>query len=90
MNNTSERIMEIYTTSQARENLFKLVDQAAISHEPVYIVGKRHKAVLISEEDYASLLETTYISSIPGLKESILKSSQEPLESFADVVDWED
>ena len=50
--------MEIYTTSQARANLFKLVDHAAHSHDPVYIVGNNHKAVLIAEEDYKALLET--------------------------------
>ena len=81
--------MEIYTTSQARANLFKLVEHAAQSHEPVYIVGKHNKTVLISEEDYRAMIETLYLVSIPGMKDSILNSSQEPLESFSDKIDWD-
>lgn len=81
--------MEIYTTSQARANLFKLIEHAVKSHDPVYIVGKTNKAVLISEEDYRAILETLYLTSIPGMKESILQSSQEPIESFSDKIDWD-
>ncbi len=81
--------MEIYTTSQARANLFKLVEQAAQSHDPVYIVGKHNKAVLISEEDYRSMMETLYLISIPGMKDSILNSSKEPIENFSDKIDWD-
>ena len=81
--------MEIYTTSQARANLFKLIEQTAQSHDPVYIVGKNNKAVLISEQDYRAMVETLYISSIPGMKESILQASQAPIESFSDKIDWD-
>ena len=82
--------MEIYTTSQARANLFKLMEHAVESHDPVYIVGKHNKAVLISEEDYRALIETLYISSIPGMKDSILSASKEPIENFSDKIDWDD
>ena len=82
--------MEIYTTSQARANLFKLIDHAAQSHDPIYIVGKHNKAVLISEEDYKALIETLHITSIPDMKESILSSSKEPMEDFSDRIDWHD
>lgn len=81
--------MEIYTTSQARTNLFKLIDYAAESHDPVYIIGKKHKAVLIAEEDYKALLETLYLNSIPGMKHSIITASQEPIENFSDKIDWD-
>lgn len=82
--------MEIYTTSQARENLYKLVDYVADSHEPVYILGKRNKAVMISEEDFRMMQETLYLSAIPGMKESLLKSREEPIENFSDKLDWEE
>lgn len=80
--------MEIYTTSQARANLFKIVSYTNQSHDPVYIVGKSNKAVIISEEDYRAMTETLYITSIPNLKDSILKASKEPIESFTEVIDW--
>ena len=81
--------MEIYTTSQARENLFKLVDQTSTEHEPIYIVGKRHKAVLISEEDYSSMIETLYLTSIPGMKESLINARKTPLDQYSDHLDWD-
>jgi len=81
--------MEIYSTSQARANLFKLVEHTAVSHDPIYIVGKHNKAVLLSEEDYRAMLETLYIISIPGMKDSLLKARKEPLEKFSDEIDWD-
>lgn len=82
--------MEIYTTSQARANLFKLIEHTAKLHDPIYIVGKHNKAVLISEDNYRAMIETLYICSMPGMKNSILKASQEPLENFSDTIDWDD
>jgi antitoxin YefM len=79
--------MNMYTTSQARANLFKIIDHASESHEPVYIIGKKHKVVMMSEEDYRAIAETLYISSVPGLKDSILNSSKEPLENFSEEID---
>jgi RPE1 domain-containing protein len=81
--------MDIYTTSQARVSLFKLVENANITHNPVYIVGKRNKAVLISEEDYRAMIETLYITSIAGMKDSIIAASKEPLESYSESIDWD-
>ena len=76
--------MAILTTSQARAKLFKLIDYTAKSHAPVYIVGKQNKAVLISEDDYRALQETLYLTSIPGMIESILNASKEPLDTCVD------
>jgi prevent-host-death family protein len=59
---SEEHNMEIYTTSQARANLFQLVEHTNASHNPVYIVGKNSKAVLISEEDYREMIETLYLT----------------------------
>lgn len=81
--------MTIYTTSQARSQLFKLMDYTNTFHEPVYIVGKNNKSVLLSEEDYRSMMETLYISNIPGMKESLLNLRKEPLENFSDTLDWD-
>lgn len=82
--------MEIYTTSQARSNLFKLVAYINESHEPVYIVGKQSKAVLLSEEDYRAMVETLYLMSIPGMTASILSASKEPMENFSEGINWDD
>lgn len=81
--------MEIYTSSQARANFFKLLEHAVEAHDPIYIVGK-HKAVLISEADYRAMVETLYLTSVPGMKDSILSAMKEPIEKFSDKIDWDD
>ncbi len=82
--------MNMYTTSQARANLFKIIDHASGAHEPIYIIGKKNKVVLIAEEDYRAMAETLYITSVPGLKDSILKASKEPIENFSDEINFDD
>ena len=80
--------MEAYTTSQARANLFKLIDYTVSSHDPVYIIVKNKKAVLIAEEDYRAIIETLYLTSIPGMRDYIISTSKEPIENFASEIDW--
>ena len=46
--------MELLTVSEARKNLYKLVDNVASSHAPKFIKGKRNSAVLLSKEDWDS------------------------------------
>lgn len=63
--------MVTLTASQARAKLYKLLDEAASSHEPIQITGKRANGILISEDDGRSIQETLYLLSIPGMRESI-------------------
>ena len=65
--------------TQARSKLYQLLDQAADSHEPIPITGKRTNAVLVSEDDWRSIQETLYLVSIPGMRDSIRKGMAEPL-----------
>jgi len=44
--------MTTITATEARKKLYHLLDDVSDSHEPVHITGKRHSAVLISEEDW--------------------------------------
>lgn len=81
--------MEIYTATQAQNNLIEIIEQVAQSHEPTYIVGEKGKAVLISECDYRAMMETLHLTTIPGIKDSIIKASQEPLEEFSEGIDWD-
>jgi len=65
--------MSIINATNARNNFFKVIDEAITTHEPVYVTGKNGNVVIISEEDWRSIQETIYLSSIPGLKEKIIK-----------------
>jgi antitoxin YefM len=80
--------MPTITASAARASLYKLVDQAAETHEPVQIVGKRHNAVLVSEEDWRAIQETLYLLSIPGMRESIVKGMKTPLSRTSKTLKW--
>jgi antitoxin YefM len=80
--------MKTLTASQARVRLYRLLDQAASSHEPIQITGKRANAVLISEEDWRSVQETLYLLSIPGMRESIRKGLKEPVEKCRPSLKW--
>lgn len=80
--------MNIINVTEARNNLFQLINQTNLSHEPIHIKGKTCNAVIISEEDYDSLQETLYINSIKGLAQSIIDASNEPLEACSDTLKW--
>jgi len=54
----------------------------------VQITGKHGNAVLVSEEDWGLIQETLYLLSIPGMRESILKGIEEPLDECDDELDW--
>ena len=76
------------TASQARSRLYRLLDEAAASHEPIQITGKRSNAVLVSEEDWRSIQETLYLLSIPGMRESIREGLDTPVEQCCQELDW--
>ena len=59
------------TASEARADLYRLIDQAAESHQPILISGKRSSAVLVSAEDWQAIQETLFLLSVPGMRESI-------------------
>lgn len=80
--------MTTLTASEARANLYRLIDQTAASHQPIHIAGKRTSAVLISAEDWQSIQETLYLLSVPGMRESIKEGMVEPLGESARELDW--
>ena len=80
--------MSALTASEARSNLYRLIDEAATNHKPVVITGKRHSAVLVSAEDWASIQETMFLLSIPGMRESIREGLAEPISKSRKTLDW--
>ena len=80
--------MKSIAVTQARSNLFKLIDEAINNSEPIQITGKRGNAVLISESDWRSINETLYLLSIPGMRESIVDGMNTPIEECSEELDW--
>ncbi len=80
--------MQHLTASEARANLYRLMDQTAESHQPISISGKRHDAVLLSAEDWQAIQETLYLLSVPGMRDSIKEGMTEPVDTCAKELDW--
>jgi len=80
--------MTTLTATEARKQLYGLLDSVAASHEPVQITGKRNSAVLISEEDWRAIQETLRLISIPGMRGSIVEGMQTPVEECDEELDW--
>ena len=78
----------LFTASEARAGLYRLIDQTAESHQPILISGKRSSAVLVSAEDWQAIQETLYLLSVPGMRESIKKGRAEPLNKSARLLRW--
>lgn len=80
--------MTTLSVTEARANLYRVIDEAAVSHEPVLITGKRNNAVLVSEEDWSAIQETLYLLSIPGMRESIKQGMEEDITECSQELDW--
>jgi prevent-host-death family protein len=76
------------TATEARSNLYRLIDETAESHQPVVIMGKRNKAVLVAEEDWAAIQETLFLLSVPDMRESIREGMDTPVEDCDEELDW--
>ncbi len=80
--------MHALTASEARANLYRLIDETAESHEPIIISGKRSSAVLLSAEDWSAIQETLFLLAVPGMRESIKTGMAEPLTKSTKELKW--
>jgi antitoxin YefM len=80
--------MTTMSASEARARLYRLIDEAAESHQPLLITGKRNKAVLIAEEDWSAIQETLFLLSVPGMRESIRAAMNTSIDECAEELDW--
>jgi prevent-host-death family protein len=80
--------MATINITNARKNLYSIVEEIQNSHEPLVITGKKGSAVLISEADWAAIQETLYLTSIPGMRESIASGMKEKLKDCSETLSW--
>jgi prevent-host-death family protein len=83
-----ESTMQTLSASDARANLYRLMDQAAESHQPIVITGKRHDSILLSAEDWRAIQETLYLLSVPDMRESVKEGMAESVDECAKELDW--
>ena len=79
---------KIITASKARSDIYNLIDETANEHVPILITGKRHNAIIMSEEDYNAIQETLYLSAIPEMRESIVAGMSTSIDECSDTLDW--
>ena len=80
--------MKTLTATKARKDIYRLIDEAAETREPIQITGKRSNAILINEDDWRSIQETLYLTSIPGMAQSIKDGLNTPLDETDDEPGW--
>ena len=80
--------MPTFKATDARARLYGLIDEAAKSHEPIFITGRRANAVLLSEDDWRSIQETLHLLSVPGMRESIREGLSTPVNECSEELDW--
>jgi len=65
------------TASEARRNLFPLIEQVNEDRTPIEITSKRGDAVLIAIADYRALEETAYLLRSPANVRRLVESLQQ-------------
>ena len=80
--------MGTINVTNARKNLYRLIDEVSESHQPVVISGKENSAILVSEDDWNAIQETLYLSGIPGMAESIREGLNTPAQECDTELEW--
>ncbi len=79
---------KVMTVSQARTNIYKIMDETAQTHQPIMITGKRNNVVMLSEDDWNAIEETLFLNSIPDMASSIKEAMDAPNSEFSEEVEW--
>lgn len=80
--------MSTISVTEARANLYRVIDETAESHEPVLITSKRNNAVLLSENDWNSIQETLNLLAVPGMRKSIRDGMEMDISDCSEDLDW--
>jgi len=81
--------MKVINTTQARQNIYRLIDETIDTSEPVQITAKKGSVVLVSESDWRAIQETLYLVSIPSMRESIIEGMKTPLSECVEDIGWD-
>lgn len=68
------------TASEARKNLFPLIEQVNDDHTPVEIMSRRGHAVLMAKDDYDALEETAHLLRSPANARRLVEGLRQALE----------
>ena len=83
--------MTSITATAARNDIYNLIARVNEDCKPIAITSTKGKgAVLVGEDDWASIEETLYIMGVPGMTEKLIAAHEESLDDCvsADELDW--
>lgn len=83
--------MTSMTATALRKDIYGTIERVNENCAPVAITSGRGKgAVLIGEDEWASIEETLYLMGIPGLVESVIEGRHESVEACVteDQLEW--
>ena len=72
--------MSVMNATTARNNFFRVMDEAIETKNPVCVTGKKGNVMIIAEDDWRSIQETLYLSGIHGMRKKIIKGLATPLD----------
>ena len=73
--------------TNARAELYKLASSCIKYNNVININTKEGNVIMMSEEDYNSLMESLYLAGIPGMYESIVEGANTILED-CEKIEW--
>jgi PHD/YefM family antitoxin component YafN of YafNO toxin-antitoxin module len=77
------------TANTAHRDFNTILDHVIKQGDAVSIATDEGTAVLVSLDEWNGMLETLYLQSMPGMKESIMKGKATPLTECLDSVEWD-
>ena len=83
--------MTSITATAARKDIYSLIARVNEDCKPIVITSSKGKgAVLVGEDDWASIEETLYIMGVPGMAEKLLAARDEKIDDCvsADSLEW--
>ncbi|MFR2891653.1 type II toxin-antitoxin system Phd/YefM family antitoxin [Peptoniphilus grossensis] len=77
--------MENVNATNFRKNIFEYLNSAVSFGDVINVSTKNGNAIVISEDEYNSLVETVYLLSIPGMKEKLMDGKNTSLDDCQEL-----
>ena len=80
-------LMTVLNAYNLQKNLSKYINDAVELNEIITITTDNGNAVILNEDDYKSIVETSYLNSIHGLADTLISSMNADQSEFVEI-DW--
>ena len=74
--------------NNARDELYKLASSCIRYNDVVNITTKEGNVILLSEDNYRSMIESLYLAGIKGVYEDIEEAVNTPTSEFSKEAPW--